>query len=677
MKHRHFFLPFLWFFLGGSLLVAQPARNTPKPAPSNGELGLMAKVTPDKVLLRWIPLSYGTWAQGIEKGYLVSRTDARGTTVRLADRPVLPAVEPIENYNDSTKRRDMTLVSVALYKDGVKDQMPEARLRQSYDFFMMSSLLNYESSKIAGVGLEDATAQPGQTYTYTVSLVGDPTQSASVQVNTATPTRYEPIANLAGKATQQTLDLSWDETSYRSTYAFYTIERSADDVRYDRLNQNPYLNSNPEATSILGYREQIPRKDTLFYYRIRGIDYFTQPSEPSNEIKVMAIPELPLPTNLMGDMTQDKRLTLRWEFPAELEKYIEKFWLTQSNFVDQFYDPATDPLSRNTRSAVFPAKSRAVYVRVHYTDIQGVEAVSAPRLVQLVDSIPPAPPVAVKGQISREGLLTLEWRASPEEDFMGYYVFAANDSLGTPTRITDSFITTPTYQDSVAVKNVANKHMYYYVLAIDTRYNHSELSQVAVVERPDLVPPTRPNFTDYEVAEKRVSLTWVNPTDADIRHISLRRREPGGNWQTLGQYGVRASMTSFVDTTVASNTLYEYNLLVEDQSGNQSEAYAPLVVKSAEELTRIRFTEVKATYDPERQQVVLSWKADQLDTIEEFVVMREYPGQELSTWQVVGTDDLTCLDDQLHQNVKHTYVIQARLKEGYLSPSSATADIQL
>ncbi|WP_247237576.1 hypothetical protein [Telluribacter sp. SYSU D00476] len=677
MKHRSLFLTLLYILSTGSLLLAQPTKTAPRPAPKTVELGLIAKVANGKVLLRWIPLSYSTWAQGIDKGYIIERTDARGTKVRLTEGPVLPNVEPIENYNDSTKQQDMTLVSVALYKDGVKDKMPAAQLRQSYDFFMMSSLLNYESSKVAGVGLEDSTAEPGQVYTYTVSLVGNPAQSAAIKVNTAEPTQYAPILNLNGKATQQTLDLTWDEKAYRSGFAFYVIERSDDGVNYKRLNQNPYMNSSPEATSIMGYRELIPRKDTLFHYRIRGVDYFTQPSEPSNVVKVMAIPALPLPTGLAGEMTQDKGLTVQWEFPKEMEKYIEKVRLSQSNFIDQFYDTAVDNLSPATRSATFRAKSRAVYVRVHYTDSQGVEVASAPRLVQLVDSIPPAPPVAVKGAISREGLLTLEWKANPEEDIMGYYVFAANDSLGTPTRITDSYITTHAYRDSVAVKNVANKKMYYYVLAIDKRYNHSELSEVAVVKRPDLVPPTKPNFTDYEVAEKRVALEWVNPTDDDILHTTLQRRKQGGEWTPLRRFSPKEALTAYVDTTVASHTLYEYDLVVEDQGGNTAGAYVPVVIQSAEELTRIRFTEVKAVYDEEKQQVVLTWKADQLEAIEEFVVMREYPGEELSTWQVVDASEGACVDDQLHKDAKHTYVIQARLKEGYLSPSSAKAEIQL
>lgn len=74
---------------------------------------------------------------------------------------------------------------------------------------------------------------------------------------------------------------------------------------------------------------------------------------------------------------------------------------------------------------------------------------------------------------------------------------------------------------------------------------------------------------------------------------------------------------------------------------------------------------------------MLSWKADRLDAIDSFIVQREYPGEELSTWQVVDAPESTCIDDQLHKDAKHTYVIQAKLKEGYVSPSSAKADIQL
>lgn len=660
---------------------AAPTRVQAATPPKLIDLGVIAKVTTDTVLLRWIPISYAAWSQGVDKGYVVERTDAQGTTVSLTPGPVLPRVEPLATYADTTREQDLTLLSVALYKDGVQNRMPPDQLKQSHDFFTMSSLLNYSSSTKAGVGLADATTSKGQSYTYTVSLVVNPAIRASVAVNTARPTQYGIIGNLMGKATKKTVDMNWDEKTYQPDYPFYIIERSANGVTYERINPKPYMNINPQATSVISFREQVPNKDTLFSYRIRGVDYFGQPSVPSNVVRVMAIPDLPLPTELTGEMTQDKRLTIRWQFPAEYDRYITKFRLSQSNTIDDGYQTVIDSVPSQERTAQVRALSRAVYVRVHYRDVQGLEFSSAPRLVQLIDSLPPVAPVQVAGTISKAGLLTLDWADNTEEDLLGYYVFATNDSTGTPTRITDTYLTKSAFQDSVAVKGVANKKMYYSVLAVDTRYNHSALSRVAVVNRPDLVPPTRPNFVDYEVVEKRITLNWVNPTDDDIRQITLRRRPEGlANWTLLQTYGP-ASQTnpsaSFADTTVAPKTRYEYDLLVEDEAGNTASAYQPLVLKSADELIRIQFTDVTARFDPEKQQVIVTWKADRMDAIASFIVQREYPGEELTTWQVIDAPESVCVDEQLHKDVKHTYVIQAKLKEGYVSPTSAQANVQL
>lgn len=698
MKHTCFLLLFL--LINGALL-AQSRQATRRPVspvrtmtarPTGASvstsqakptgLALIAKVTPDSVLLRWVPINYSVWSQGVDKGYIVTRTDAHGNIVTLTPSPLLPSVGPLDAYADTTKQQDMTLLSVALYKAGSQEKRPDAQLRQSHEFFMMSSLLNYPSSKQAGVGLVDASGSKAQSYTYTVSLANDPAISASVNVNTAELTRYGAITNLTGRGTKQTLDMNWNENTYQTDYPYYNVERSADGVIYKRINKKPFMNINPAATSIISFREQIPGKDTVFYYRVRGVDYFTQESEPSNVVKVMAIPELPLPTNLAGEQGQNKGVTVRWQFPVEYEKYITKFRVTQSKFIDDFYETAVDSVAAQQRETQFIARDRAIYVRVHYTDRQGTEIASAPRLVQLVDTIPPVAPVQVAGKLTKDGLLTLDWATNKEDDLLGYYVFASNDSLGTPTRITDTYLTKNTFQDSVAVKGVANRAMYYYVLAVDTRYNHSDLSQVAVVQRPDLVPPTKPNFVDYEVVEKRIMLTWVNPADDDISRITLRRRAAStSNWTTLQTYArpntpLQATV-SFTDTTVTSATLYEYDVLVEDQAGNTSQAYQPLVLKAADELVRVQFTDVKAVYDPDKQQVVITWKVDRMDAIASFIIQREYPGEELSTWQVVQAPESGCTDDQLHKDAKQTYVIKAKLKEGYVSPTSATTAVQL
>ena len=111
-----------------------------------------------------------------------------------------------------------------------------------------------------------------------------------------------------------------------------------------------------------------------------------------------------------------------------------------------------------------------------------------PRMVQMVDSIPPAPPVGLSAKADTSGMVLLTWLPNDELDLFGYRVFRANSLHEEFSQITAESVYANCFTDTISLKTLTKK-VYYKILAVDQRQNWSAFSEVLEVGRPDVVPP--------------------------------------------------------------------------------------------------------------------------------------------------------------------------------------------
>src|SRR6056297_3068879 len=142
----------------------------------------------------------------------------------------------------------------------------------------------------------------------------------------------------------------------------------------------------------------------------------------------------------------------------------------------------------------------------NYYVIQAVDTAfnvssSIPAAVTLIDTIPPAAPVWLSGDIDSLGVVTLKLENKPENDLMGYRLYKANYPDHEPSVIFEGFVDDDTLQDEIPTAftdtvtlNTLTPRIYYKIKALDFNFNQSGFSEMMVIERPDTIPPTAPVF---------------------------------------------------------------------------------------------------------------------------------------------------------------------------------------
>ena len=267
-----------------------------------------------------------------------------------------------------------------------------------------------------------------------------------------------------------------------------------------------------------------------------------------------------------------EKLTIEWEFPAELENKINGFDIHRSDQVDGVYTKInTSLLSVTTRSFEDPSPSpKSNYYKVKTEDENGYTLASNAMLGQLKDTIPPVAPAGLAGESDDNGLVTLTWNKNTEEDLMGYRVFVSNTPSGDFAQITAQWLNDTTFQHQINL-NSLSEYVYFAVKAIDYRQNPSELSLPIMVERPDIIPPSPPAISNVVAETGKVHFTFEFSSSPDARDYEFQRKPHGvSGWVTLWAFNLNQAEPLYTDSTASVTRYWDYRLLAIDEVGNTS-----------------------------------------------------------------------------------------------------------
>lgn len=678
------------------------------PGPPNGRTGptiyVVGRAQPTRNVLRWFPSSPTVWQQANVYGYEVIRftlvKEGRDSTnvnammndimidsvqYFLTNRTVLgggKAIKPPTNAGwvryitkrtpyhamiaDHTMKGSLAAQNSPTKKDTVS-------VNDHYGAALWGASFSFAAAQVAGLGLTDSTVKKGTKYLYTIRTLV-PTKLLRVSEGNIllTAGEAEPlpaVQDLSALFADKRAGLLWNYRKLESSFNSYTIERSTDSIRYRQINSMPVTNMTPDSDSMSRYSDSLANNETVYYYRVRGSTIFQELGAPSNRVKGRGVPPLPA-VRVTGTMIDTTRARLNWTFPEALNSKIKGFVIRRSAYVDSNFVEITKVLPVTQRTIIVDSVYDATYYSVAVLNREGYAIPSFPTLVQLADSIPPAAPRGLTGEIDKAGVVRIKWDANRERDMQGYYVFMANDSVSAPVRRIKEFITQNAFTDSVDV-TLLNHKIYYYVLAIDRRFNHSQYSKVLVLKRPDITPPTQVAFNDYTVDDRKVTLKWGENIDEDLASTLLYRRsvptsavDSDTAWTVIADFKKRR-VNTFTDTTVQEKRIYIYVLMCVDEAGNQAEPTKPLVIETPFFVRKINIAGFKATIDQTTKQVVLNWQAPTDPGIDKVYIFRQTQGDKLTVLRELSPNESSLADRPETENIPYRYVIRAMMKDGY------------
>ena len=658
-------------------------------AQDTASVKVIARSLPNKVLLRWAVDQPLAWKTANEVGFWIERAtiSRNGEAVvpierkQLVSQPLKP--KPLEDWEElANQDQSVAILAQALYGDSFEVSTPgnqmgqvfaiNDELEQRFTFALVAAEQNFEASKLAGWAIEDETVMAGEKYVYSVS-VATPGQSISNIKNGtvyASPDLFEALPKpigLTGIFSDKKVGLSWNFNLLQNVYTNYQVERSKDNISFEKLNGVPLFSAQQpkDATEIsLFYTDSIPN-NTNFYYRVKGKTAFGETGPNSEVIQGMAEADLGfVPRIYQKQLPTDNKVILHWEFKEEGNKLIDKFELRKANTNKGPFSTVIDNIPIAARKITYEGLDRVNYFIIAAIGKNGVESESYASLVQPVDSIPPSPPSGLEGVVDTIGIVKLSWANNLEEDLGGYRIYRSYNPNNEFSEVTRATLIKTSYADTIAAANL-NREIYYKILAEDQRYNRSQFSNVLTIEKPDNIPPSSPILNNYEVTTDGIILLWIPSSSVDVASHKVYRKKGSAQealWEKLHESS-SSNDSTFIDSTVEEPSVYSYTVVATDSTGLESLPSKPINIMWNGRNIKEEDIRFSGTVNRELRFINLTWNVKDFNVLE----YRLYKGKNdrnLRLYKTLNGTTRGYNDVDLEINSDYTYGLQIILHTG-------------
>jgi fibronectin type 3 domain-containing protein len=660
-------------------------------------VSVIANIRQGVVQLRWGVNTPLAWKQTNRYGFKLERfTVMRNNEVLpTAERTVLAEVikpQPLDNWKDlATQNNYAAIIAQALYGEkfqltgndtkGVSKFIALAQeMEQRYMVAMYAAELCYPAAVMAGWGYEDKNVKRGERYLYRVTpltpenVIRIANGSAYISLKDMQPLPQP--QELAAVFGDKTVLLTWNYGLLKNTYVSYFVEKSLDGKIFNRLTKLPLANMNAhegKPSNRMFYIDSLKNNSLITHYRIIGVTSFSEEGPASDTVKGQGVYKLIYIPHITRSIPNTAGgIEIEWEFDERGNTELKHFELQWSNNHNGPFVSVKSGIQPGLRKTVYDSLRETNYFAIKAVPMQGEGTVSFPVLVQPSDSIPPAPPTGLIGVIDTLGVVKLSWNKNLEKDLLGYQIYRAQTKGEELIPLTSVAIRTNQFVDTINVRNL-NTKVYYAVTAVDRRYNQSNKSAVTEIIKPELVPPSTPVFTQYEVTPKGILLGWETGQEENLGKICLFRREQGSKENKLIKTFIDLNTRSFVDSTVSVNQMYSYQLTTVTAKGLSSPP-SPSISIQTNSKTRTTGNIVSFTAKVNRKEKLVDvvWEHDLTD-VKGFELYKGETGKPVSLWRVTKGFEKQVKDKDVKPGTQYDYIIRALMVGGKSGTSAKTS----
>ncbi|WP_288004123.1 fibronectin type III domain-containing protein [Thermonema sp.] len=611
----------------------------------------------------------------------------------MTKTPLLP--KPLEAWESIVAQDSIALVAAqAIYGETFEIESRQNSIaafinasreqENRYSFALFAADISWTTALASGLAMEDPTGVKGERYLYKIYPALPSSSSMQYYIDTAyvylgleEVFEVNGIRDISVSFSDHSAILKWPYRAYEGLFTAYIVERSDDGQHFERITPLPIImpTRNSKGDGFIYWQDSIPANNKEYYYRVRGITPFGELSPPSKTVSGSGFKPLDGTPYITQAFSPDNQsVNIKWSFPLEAEKTVGHFLVEQAEKIEGPFKSISPPLGPQTRQYTIKESPEAAYYRVKAIGKEEGFSHSLPVLVQLIDSIPPAPPTGLQGFIDSTGVVHIQWQPNKESDIYGYRVYRANGPHEEFSQVTKQPLKEPFFTDTIVLKTLT-KNVYYKVVALDRRFTPSEFSEVLVLKRPDKVPPATPVFYERKNTDKGPVLKWHPATDKDIAYQVLYRKERYSNrWTSIAK--LPAQIGIYQDTSAKMGIEYWYTMVSVDSSYLESRPAQPISGKKIDSKERPGFKEVQIIADRENRRIIIEWEYEftsnnPLLKVESFIIYRSINDKPLEQFTKVGSNKQQYIDrESLVSGRKYNYRIKAVFTDGTESPLS-------
>lgn len=677
------------------MLIAAPALSQVQSADSliwKEDIKVLARPSEDSITLRWAPINFSAWQAGNKEGYSIERyTLIRGGELLPTPERVLLTEQPVKMLAESQWEPLMTrsyfapIAAQAFFGERFEIDLGQSDIftivnkvkenEQRFAFALFAADMSVLVAKASGLWYTDKTIKKNEKYLYRITI-GHATDSVRGNIFAGPGDSYyvPKPEDLKAEFKNTSVSLRWSK-SQEGTFTAYIVERSEDGKSFLPISDIPITTVTPTEQSDIRYEyatDSIPDLTKTYFYRVKGITPFGEYSAASDVVQgkgTVSIENVPYITS--ADNIQNTSIQLTWDFPEKNNASIKGFTIERSlKPRGNFTSIVSGNLPERTRQFEDKSPQKVNYYQVTAHGLDGKQYRSSTYLAQLVDSIPPSPPVGLKAVIDEYGIVSLSWEPNKEEDIYGYRIYRANTRIEEQAQITTEPITLAFFSDRVNL-NTLNDSVFYSLMAIDRNQNHSPLSVKLGASLPDKVKPQPPVFFPVISDEKGVALTWMKSSSLDVKHYEVfRKTADRREWIRLKivQATIDDSLYRFADENAEAGKVNHYTVIAVDDAGLESEPASPVSGAKIDNKLQPSVTWKQPVIIGEQKQVVLSWIYDQKE-VRSFLIYKAVDENPPVLCKSVSGDQLE-FRDRLLPGQQHTYRIMAVFKNSSKSTLS-------
>lgn len=539
--------------------------------------------------------------------------------------------------------------------------------QQLFNLFLLNCDYSSDAATAAGLLFKDSLIDNQSVYSYSFSIGNKQfvKKLFELKIDARVLTQQPKIDNLTAKNKKGGVTVKLDMIAYRKYYSAYYVERSTDGKIFNRTSNVPFVyldyKENKEK-NIISIDDSIKSKEPTFYYRIKGVNFFGEESEPSNVVTIKNYQEIKSYPNIDTLKTiLNKMVLVKWKMLDSKETPLIKNFillrasndsgpytiLHQNKSLLQFVDNA--PLANNFYK---------VMAITQYDDTLQ----SYSRMIYLNDTIPPISPKNLKAIVDKKGNVTVTWNKNTESDLNGYRIFKANSLNEEFVSLNEKFITDTVYKETLPLNNLA-RCIYYSCVATDKNFNSSKQSTPFKLRRPDTIAPVKPIITNVKLLQHGVKLFFSPSKSEDVELHSLTRSNVKDNQQkTVVQFLAKDTLTnSFIDTSAVLGESYSYTLTAFDEDENKSLSTPRFVI--FETGFRPKVKDLTAIVDLEKRKINLSWANSQSE-VDKYLLYRATDNEPYTIITTLEPNKNSFTDKELNIGNTYYYKIKAVFKNG-------------
>lgn len=639
----------------------------------SNKLYIKQYIKQNEIIFRIVPTSMETFDLIKNKGLLIEKTENSGTNYTEVKK--LIAYHKVDTANWMRLYRKspdkMAFVYQAIHTNSVAaNATPKEKAQNTkmlYDMVLLSCDLDKEIAKACGLYFKDSLINNSKTYTYRFSVytTGANTQTFMTHVlNASELSSDKELNSLSGKSKFNKITLQWNAKELQDNYSGYFVERSTDNISFEKVNKTPVilLNNQFEKNKTQIYFDDVmPKVNTTYYYRVKGINFFGEESQGSNVVKVRSFkPILTYPVIDSISSKNNKEIRLHWKMEDPKENELpEEYVLLRSTKENGTYTVIAS--GKNMRSYTDKTPLNSNYYKVGAITGADDTLLSFTRGLSLIDDTPPAIPTGLSGLTDKTGKITLKWNRNKEKDLQGYKLYRSNSLNEEFVQLNEKFITDSVFTFKTDLNNLS-RYIYFKLSASDNNYNTSPRTSAICVLKTDTIKPAKPNLMYASSKLKGIECKYIKSQSDDIKLHELQRKEKTeSQFKAVVTFLNKDTSTIYTDTTVVLEKYYEYVIVAIDSSDNSSRS--PIIPAYFENGFREKIKEISSNIDKVKKHIVINWNYQKAD-IEKFVIYRKKGDEPLTIIKTIEGNESAFIDKTPNIGNIYEYRIKAVMMNG-------------